>query len=140
MEVRWSDYYGAALFGDEDEIACLPRKGCRLEIVVTVESSHHDVNLLVPGHVLHYQRALCFLDRFELPNRTTAGLWHLVGFKFRLVSDTIAPVPREDTILDRVRAARRVRRGAWAASTSRLANQAEHADTGITSSQRCWKK
>ncbi len=97
MEVRWSDYYGAALFGDEDEIACLPRNGCRLEIVVTVESSHHDVNLLVPGHVLHYQRAFCFPDRFELPNGTRVGLWHLVGFKLRLVSDTIAPVPRGRT-------------------------------------------
>jgi hypothetical protein len=115
LEVLWSDYYGAALFGDEDEIVSLPRKGCRLEIVATAESSHHGVNRLLPGHVLHYRRAFCLLDRFDLPNGTTVGLWHLVGFKLRLVSDTIEPVPREDAILDRVRAARIARRGAWAA-------------------------
>jgi len=104
MEVRWSDYYGAALFGDADQIVCLPRNGCRLEIVATAESSHHAVNLLLPGHELHHRRAFCFLDRFELPNGTTVGLWHLVGFKLRLVSDTTARVPREDAILYRVRA------------------------------------
>ena len=125
MEVRWSDYYGAALFGDEDEIACLRRKGSRLEIVATAESSHHGVNLLLPGHVLHYKGAFCFLDRFELPNGTTVGLWHLVGFKLRLVSDTIAPVPREDAILYRVRAGSERKTRRWAASTSKLAQRVE---------------
>ncbi len=90
VEVLWSDYYGAALFGDEEGIACLPYKGCRLEIVATGESSHHDVNLLLPGQVLRYKGSFCFLDRFELPSGTTIGLWHLVGFKLRLVSNTIA--------------------------------------------------
>src|SRR5712691_792021 len=33
MKVLWSDYYGAAVFGDEEEIACFPYKRCRLEIV-----------------------------------------------------------------------------------------------------------
>ena len=44
MAVLWSDYDGAALFGDEKEIACLPHKGCRLEVVATAERSHHEVN------------------------------------------------------------------------------------------------
>ncbi len=26
MKVLWSDYYGAALFGDHEEIACLPTR------------------------------------------------------------------------------------------------------------------
>ncbi len=104
MKVLWSDYYGVALFGDEEEIACLPHKGCRLEIVATAWSSHHDVNLLLPGQVLRYKGSFCFLDRFELPSGTTIGLWHLVGFKLRLVSDTIASVPSEDAMLDRARA------------------------------------
>jgi hypothetical protein len=143
MEVRWSDYYGAALFGDADEIACLRRKGSRLEIVATAESPHHGVNLLLPGHVLHYKGAFCFLDRFELPNGTTSGLWHLVGFKLRLVSDTIAPVPRDDAILYRCEPGRNARRGAWAASTSKLAQRVEigqSMQTRHAGSQRCAKK
>jgi len=56
MEDLWSDYYGAALFGDEREIACLPHKGCRLEIVATAESSHDEVNLILPGHVVRHSR------------------------------------------------------------------------------------
>jgi hypothetical protein len=118
FEVLWSDYYGAALFGDEFEIARLPRKGCRLEVVATARSSHHRVSILVPGHVLSSRRAFCSPDRFELPDGTTVGLWHLVGFKLRLVSDTVAAVPSEDAILDRVRAARRARREAGSAPIS----------------------
>jgi hypothetical protein len=125
MEVRWSDYYGAALFGDADQIACLRRKGSRLEIVATAESSHHGVNLLLPGHVLHYKGAFCFLDRFKLPNGTTAGLWHLVGFKLRLVSDTIAPMSREDAILYRVRAGSERKTRRWAASPCKLVQRVE---------------
>ncbi len=51
MKVLWSDYDGAAVFGDRQEIACIPHKGCWLEIVGTVERSHRAVNLLLPGHV-----------------------------------------------------------------------------------------
>lgn len=96
MAVLWSDYYGAALLGDRSEIACLPHKGCRLEVVATVESSHHEVNLVLPGQVISYKGSFCFLDRFELPSGTTVRLWHLVGFKLRLVSDPITAVPSED--------------------------------------------
>jgi hypothetical protein len=52
MVVLWSDYYGAALFGEEDGLACLPCQGCRLEIVATAESSHHEVNRILPGQVI----------------------------------------------------------------------------------------
>jgi hypothetical protein len=96
MEVLWSDYYGAALLGDEGEIACLPHKGCRLEVVATAEGSHQEVNLVLPGQVIRYKGSFCFLDRFELPSGTTVGLWHLVGFKFRLLPDAITPVPSEN--------------------------------------------
>src|SRR5262249_20392591 len=51
LEVWWSDYYGAALFGDGEEIACIPHAGCRLEIVATAPTAHRDVNLLLPGHI-----------------------------------------------------------------------------------------
>ncbi len=99
IKVLWSDYYGAALFGNDEEIVWLPYKGCRLEIVAAPESSHHDVSVVLPGQVVRYKGSFCFLDRFELPSGTTVGLWHLVGFKLRLLSDTIAPVPSEDAIL-----------------------------------------
>ena len=102
MDVLWSDYYGAALLGEAGEVADLPHKGCRLEVVATAESSHRrGVNLVLPGEIIHYKGSFCFLDRFELPSGTTVGLWHLVGFKLRLAPDTIAPVPSEDAILDR---------------------------------------
>ena len=96
MGVLWSDYYGAVLFGDEGAIARLPHKGCRLEVVATAASSHHEVNLVLPGQVIRYKGSFCFLDRFELPSGTTVGLWNLVIFTVRLVSDAITPVPSED--------------------------------------------
>src|SRR5712692_19610 len=79
----------------------LPHKRCRLEIVASAESRHREANLVLPGQVLRYAGSLCFLDRFELPSGTRVGLWHLVGFKLRLVSDTTGPVPSEDAILSR---------------------------------------
>jgi hypothetical protein len=103
MKVLWSDYYGAALFGDENEIACLPHKGCRLEIVAAAESSHHEANLILPGQVVRYQGSFILLGRFEFPSGIIVGLWHLIGFKLRLARDTIGPVPSEDAILDRAR-------------------------------------
>ncbi len=101
--VLWSDFYGAAMFGDEEELICLPHKGCRLEVVATAESAHPEVNFILPGQVICYQRSFCFLDRFELPGGTAVWLWHLVGFKLRLAPDVTAPVPCEEAILDRVR-------------------------------------
>jgi hypothetical protein len=95
MEVRWSDYYGATLFGEGAEIACLPHRGCRLEILAAAGSADHEVNRVLPGQVVRYKRSFCFLDRLELPSGTTVGLWRLVGFRLRLVSDTIAPAERE---------------------------------------------
>src|SRR4030095_16904386 len=35
MEVRQLDCHGAIIFGDREEVACIPRAGCRLEIVAT---------------------------------------------------------------------------------------------------------
>jgi hypothetical protein len=84
IQVLWSDYHGAALFGDRQEIACIPHKGCRLEIVATAETSHREVDLLLPGQVLRYKRAFFIFDRFELPSGVKVGLWHFVGFKLRL--------------------------------------------------------
>ena len=101
LDVLWSDYYGAVLFGEAGEIADLPHKGCRLEVVATAESSGREVNLILPGEIVHYKGSFCFLARFELPSGTTIGLWHLVGFKLRLVPDTSEPVPSEDATLDR---------------------------------------
>ncbi len=103
VHVLWSDYYGAAMFGDDDEIARLPYKRCRLEIVATAASSHREVNFILPGQVVHYKGSFCFRERFELPSGTSVGLWHLVGFKLRLTPDAIGSVPSEDEILDRAR-------------------------------------
>lgn len=103
MEVLWSDYHGAALFGDRREIACIPHKGCRLEIVATAETTHHGVNLLLPGQVLRYKRSLFILDRLELPSGTKVGLWYFVGFKLRLSPNVPLPPPTEDIVVEQGR-------------------------------------
>ena len=41
MEVRrLSTYYDVGMFGDRGEIACIPHKGCLLEIVAASEARH----------------------------------------------------------------------------------------------------
>ncbi len=100
MEILWSDYYGAVLFGEGGEIACIPHKGCRLEVVATAPTSHREVNFLLPGHVIRYTRSVFCVDRVELPSGTKVGLWHLVGFKLQLApSMPLAPV--EDLMVGR---------------------------------------
>src|SRR5262245_32653853 len=103
LHVLWSDYYGAALFGDDVEVASLPHTRCRLEVVGDAESSHRDPNGLLPGQVIRYKGRRCFVDRFELPGGTTVALWCLVGFTLRILSDTVVPVPSEESVLDSVR-------------------------------------
>lgn len=94
MQVLWSDYYGAVVFGERGEIACLPHQGCRLEIVATAETSHREVNLLLPGQIVRYKRAFFIFDRFELPSGVKVGLWHFVGFKLQLAPVGSARQPR----------------------------------------------
>ncbi len=108
LEVLWSDYYGAALFGDRGEIACVPHAGCRLEIVATAPSGHREVTQLLPGQVLPYRRALFLLDVLVLPNRRRASLAHFVGFKCGGARAVPRPPPREALIAGRARAAERV--------------------------------
>jgi hypothetical protein len=98
MEVLWSDYYGAVIFGDRREIACIPHTGCRLEIVATPPISHRKVHRLLPGQVVRYKRSFFFCDRFELPGGAKVGLRHLVGFKLQLAPRMTLP-PIEDAIL-----------------------------------------
>jgi hypothetical protein len=84
MEVRrLSTYYEAAMFGDRGEIACIPHKGCLLEIVAAGEAPHPEVN------------------RLELPSGTRVRLPQLVGFKLQLAPPRTAPLPEEDTIVQR---------------------------------------
>ncbi len=92
MEVRWSDYHGAIIFGDREEVACIPHAGCRLEIVTTPPSSHRKVNLLLPGQVIRYTHSFFLGDRFELPGGTKVSLRYLVGFKLQLASSLAIPV------------------------------------------------
>ena len=99
MEVRWVDHDGAALFGDKREIACIPHKGCRLEIAAAVATSHREVNLLLPGAVIRYKRSFFSGDRFELPSGTTVGLRHLVGFKLQLAPSTTSAPPVEEVVV-----------------------------------------
>ncbi len=101
MQVLWSDYYGAVIFGDRREIACIPHKGCRLEIVATADATHPLVNLLLPGHVIRYTRSFFFRDRFELPSGVTVGLHELVGFKLQLAPSPTPVRPAEELILER---------------------------------------
>jgi hypothetical protein len=102
MEVRrLSTYYDAAVFGDRNEIACIPHKGCLLEIVAAGEATHPEVNRLLPGQVIRYTRSFFIGDRFELPSGTRVRLPQLVGFKLQLAPPRIAPLPEEDAIVQR---------------------------------------
>jgi hypothetical protein len=103
LEVLWSDYHGAVTFGDGRQIACLPHNDCRLEIVETAKTAHHEVSLLLPRQVLRYKRSLLFLDRLELPNGTKVGLWHFVGFKLRLSPNVTLPMLTEDIVVKQAR-------------------------------------
>ncbi len=107
LEVLWSDYYGAALFGDSREIACVPRTGCRLEIVATAPSRHREVTQLLPGEVLPYRHTFFLLDQLVLPSGRRASLGHFVGFKFRLAPAMTSPLPCEELVVQRARAAQR---------------------------------
>ena len=100
MQVLWSDYYGAVIFGDRREIACIPHKGCRLEIVPTAKTTDPLVNLLLPGHLIRYKRAFFFRDQFELPSNATVGLDELVGFKLQLAPSAAPMRPAEELILE----------------------------------------
>jgi hypothetical protein len=102
MEVRYpSPYYDAVLFGDRKEIACIPHKGCRLEIVALGETTHREANRLLPGQVIRYTPSFLFGDRFTLPSGKKVRLSQLVGFKLQLVPPRTAPLPDEDAIVHR---------------------------------------
>ena len=104
MQVRrlssyWPD---VALFGDRNEIACIPHTGCRLEIVAIAETSHPVVDLLLPGHVIRYRRSFFFGDRFELPSGATVSLEQLIGFKLQLAPPMATPLPVEEAVVEQV--------------------------------------
>jgi hypothetical protein len=104
LEVRrLSPYHEAVLFGDKEEIACIPHKGCLLELVAARESAHREVNRLLPGQIIRYSRSFFFGDRFELPSGTKVGLADLVGFKLRLAPASTPLLPDEAAIARRVR-------------------------------------
>ncbi len=101
MEVRALTTYpsgGVALFGDDDEVACIPHQGCSLEIVATAPSADRDVNLLLPGQTLRYRRSFFFGDRVELPGGRKVGFDRLVGFRLQLAPPASAP-PDENAIV-----------------------------------------
>ena len=102
MEVRWVDYYGAVIFGDRNEIACVPHEGCRLEITAIGQSPHRKAELLLPGQVIRYMQSFFLGDRFVLPNGRKVKLQHLVGFKLQLASRPVPP-PLEDVVIRRRR-------------------------------------
>ena len=103
MEVRRLSTYGdVAVFGDRGEVACIPHKGCWLEVVAAGEATHREVNQLLPGQVTRYTRSFFLGDRFELPSGTRVGLPHLAGFKLQLAASRTAPLPEEDAVVRRV--------------------------------------
>jgi hypothetical protein len=102
MEVRrLSPYHEAALFGDNDEIACIPHKGCVLEVLAAREAAHREVNRLLPGQIIRYSRSFFFGDRFELPSGTKVDLTQLVGFRLQLAPPRTALLPDEGGIVRR---------------------------------------
>jgi hypothetical protein len=102
MEVRCLfPYYDGVLFGDRKEIACIPHKGCLLEIVALGETTHREANRLLPGQVIRYTPSFLFGDRFTLPSGKKVRLSQLVGFKLQLVPPRTAPLPDEDAIVHR---------------------------------------
>ena len=107
LEVLWSDYYGAALFGERREIACVPHTGCRLEIVATAPSGNPEVTRLLPGQVLPYRRTFFLLDQLVLPSGRRANLGHFVGFNLRLSPAVTPQPPCEDFVVDRARETQR---------------------------------
>jgi hypothetical protein len=101
MEVRRpSPYDDPVLFGDRKEIACIPHKGCLLEIVAVGETTHREVTRLLPGQVIRYTPSFFFGDRFKLPRGKKVGLSQLVGFKLQLVPPQALAVPDEDAIVE----------------------------------------
>ena len=98
LEVRRVDHYGAVIFGDRNEIACIPHEGCRLEITATGPSPHRKAELLLPGQVIQYMQSFFLGDRFMLPNGRKVKLQHLVGFKLQLVSRPVT-LPLEDVVI-----------------------------------------
>jgi hypothetical protein len=97
MVVRGSDYYGAALVGAEGR----DRPSAAQGMSARSRSDGGELTprrkpVILPGQVIRYKGSFCFLQRFELPSETTVGLWHLVGFKVRLVSGAMTSVPSED--------------------------------------------
>ena len=101
MEVRHLFPRDAAVFGDRGEIACLPHKGCLLEIVAAGKAAHPEVNRLLPGQVIRYTRSFFFGDRLKLPSGTRVGLAQFVGFKMQLAPPRTDPLPEEDAIVQR---------------------------------------
>jgi hypothetical protein len=99
-------YHYVAVFGDNKEIACIPHRGCSLEIVAVPGTSHGAVNLLLPGQVLRYTRSFFFGDRLELPSGKKVGFDQLVGFKLQLAPRMAAAPPDEETISKSVPAGR----------------------------------
>jgi len=102
LAVRWFDYYGAVIFGDRNEIACIPHEGCRLEITATATapSPYRKAELLLPGQVIRYMHSFFLGDRFVLPNGRKVKLQNLVGFKLQLASRPVPP-PLEDVVTRR---------------------------------------
>lgn len=97
MAVLWSDYYGAAIFGDGREIACIPHTECWLEITGTPETTHRKVTRLLPGHVIRYTYTFLLGDRFELRGGTRVRLRHLVGFKLQRIDPRCVPFQQRMT-------------------------------------------
>lgn len=101
MVVLWSAYYGAAIFGDGQKIACSPHNGCWLEIVGTAGTSHRKVNRLLPGQVIRSTRSFLLEDRFDLPGGPRVGLGNLVGFRLQVVQYPMGPIPAEEDLVER---------------------------------------
>jgi len=93
------------LIGDNEEVACIPHQGCKLEIQATAKSPHREADRLLPGQAISYiqVRFGWFIRRelFLLPDAREVKLSQLTGFKLRLLPDVWAPPPVEEPVLPR---------------------------------------
>ena len=103
MEVRRiSTYYDVAVFGDRGEIACIPHKGCLLEVVASGEATHPEVNQLParagdPVHaIVLLLRPVRASERHQSGTRATCRLQAAARAPRR------APLPEEDAVVRRV--------------------------------------
>ncbi len=108
MRVTGNAYGDMVLRGDRDEVACVPHRGCRLELLEVAPSNNPEVQKLLPlDFITFIQVRFLYIfrrDLFLLPNGREVKLKDLEGSTLKLMPLGIDRPPREEDILQRARA------------------------------------